>query len=412
MTSTAGQQVLMLTREQLYERVWSEPMATLAPQFGISDVALKKTCARMRIPTPYRDYWAKRGAGQPARRTPLPKLPSSAGRSITSVEFGRPPKPAASEQEPAVGPIADQERYEADPAHRVTVPEVLTDPHPLVAASVRALRKAKPDHQHRLVPRDSKCLAVSVTLGSVDRAMCILDGLLKALEHRGYSVQILEDQQGMKTSVSLLGEQVAIAIEERVDHVEKKPDPRDVARGYSLYGKQYDHVPSGKLTLRIAHEYLSVRRSWADGAKQRVEQCLNAFVVGLAAAAEALRKQRLEREARERERNAAEERRRLAEQRRQEEAARVRALDADLRAYRKSLVVRDYVQAMRASAQAAGQLDADSDMTHWLAWAEEYADSIDPTRGTPEVPDDPDPPRWPGYQHVGAGGSTGPGGNW
>jgi hypothetical protein len=35
-----------LSRKQLYELVWSEPMKILAPRFGISDVALKKTCAR------------------------------------------------------------------------------------------------------------------------------------------------------------------------------------------------------------------------------------------------------------------------------------------------------------------------------------------------------------------------------
>jgi hypothetical protein len=55
--------VTHLTRDELYERVWAEPMHTLAPRFGISDVALKKTCTRMWVPTPGRGYWAKRNAG-------------------------------------------------------------------------------------------------------------------------------------------------------------------------------------------------------------------------------------------------------------------------------------------------------------------------------------------------------------
>jgi|SRR5437899_6854957 len=53
-----------LTRKAPCELVWSEPMMTLSARFGISDVALKKTCARTGIPTPERGYWAKKEAGK------------------------------------------------------------------------------------------------------------------------------------------------------------------------------------------------------------------------------------------------------------------------------------------------------------------------------------------------------------
>lgn len=48
--------VTRLTRQQLYERVWSEPVWTLAPTLGLSDVGLKEMCNRMHIPTPPRGY--------------------------------------------------------------------------------------------------------------------------------------------------------------------------------------------------------------------------------------------------------------------------------------------------------------------------------------------------------------------
>ena len=47
-----------LTREELYKKVWSRPMRTLAREFGLSDVGLKKTCRRHNIPTPGVGYWA------------------------------------------------------------------------------------------------------------------------------------------------------------------------------------------------------------------------------------------------------------------------------------------------------------------------------------------------------------------
>ena len=70
----------------------------------------------------------------------------------------------------ATGPVAEQERFEALSENRITVAEVLTDPHKLVQASVQLLRNAKADQQHRLVPRGKKCLAVAVTLGTAESA--------------------------------------------------------------------------------------------------------------------------------------------------------------------------------------------------------------------------------------------------
>lgn len=54
-----------LTRQELYELVWSEPMRTLAKRYGISDVGLAKACRRHRIPRPHRGYWQQKEHGKP-----------------------------------------------------------------------------------------------------------------------------------------------------------------------------------------------------------------------------------------------------------------------------------------------------------------------------------------------------------
>ena len=71
--------VVILTRAQLFERVWTTPRLRLAQEFGISDVALAKLCRRRRIPCPPRGYWAKRAAGQSPVRRALP--PAVNGRT-------------------------------------------------------------------------------------------------------------------------------------------------------------------------------------------------------------------------------------------------------------------------------------------------------------------------------------------
>lgn len=59
----------ILTRQELYDLVWSTPMTKLADDFGLSDVGLAKTCERHRIPTAPRRYWAKKEAGKKVKQT-------------------------------------------------------------------------------------------------------------------------------------------------------------------------------------------------------------------------------------------------------------------------------------------------------------------------------------------------------
>ena len=43
---------VVLTRQQLYEKIWSQPVWTLAKEWGISDVGLAKICKGTIFPGP------------------------------------------------------------------------------------------------------------------------------------------------------------------------------------------------------------------------------------------------------------------------------------------------------------------------------------------------------------------------
>ncbi len=67
-----SEDVSTVTREVLYEQVWSKPMTKLATEYGVSDVALAKICRRLDIPLPMRGYWNKLQLGKKvASRPPL-----------------------------------------------------------------------------------------------------------------------------------------------------------------------------------------------------------------------------------------------------------------------------------------------------------------------------------------------------
>ena len=63
-----------VSREALYEEVWTDAVTVVAPRYGLSDVGLVKICKKLGIPVPPRGYWAKVKAGRPTRKVPLPAM--------------------------------------------------------------------------------------------------------------------------------------------------------------------------------------------------------------------------------------------------------------------------------------------------------------------------------------------------
>jgi hypothetical protein len=63
-----------LTREALYELVWSEPMLKVAARFGVSSSYMARVCTQLNVPRPERGYWAKlavcKAPKQPALQEP------------------------------------------------------------------------------------------------------------------------------------------------------------------------------------------------------------------------------------------------------------------------------------------------------------------------------------------------------
>ena len=64
-------------RETLYREVWTDPVAVVAPRYGLSNVGLAKICRALAIPLPSSGYWAKVKVGRIMKRVPLPELKPS-----------------------------------------------------------------------------------------------------------------------------------------------------------------------------------------------------------------------------------------------------------------------------------------------------------------------------------------------
>ena len=62
-----------VSREQLYEEVWAEPMTTVALKYKVSSSFLARICTRLNVPRPPRGYWAMYSIGKRPKQPPLPE---------------------------------------------------------------------------------------------------------------------------------------------------------------------------------------------------------------------------------------------------------------------------------------------------------------------------------------------------
>ena len=65
----------MVSREGLYEFVWSVPMVKVAEKFYVSGSYMARVCSTLHVPRPERGYWAKLAAvGKAPEKPPLPEV--------------------------------------------------------------------------------------------------------------------------------------------------------------------------------------------------------------------------------------------------------------------------------------------------------------------------------------------------
>jgi len=250
---------IVLSREQLYARVWAQPMAVVAPTLWISDVGLRGRCIGMKIPVPPRGYWARINAGQRVRQPPLPKLGPRSASTRTVAEFIRPVIRTAAT--PDNSPVAEQRRFESRPKNRIVIADYSENPHPLVAETLHRYRHAKKNNADALRPERGPCLSVNVTPGALHRAMGILNAILVALDTRGYTTKIEMDGGYPHTVIAVGTERVSMSIEEVIECVEQPaPPPKSRARFSDWHPPTRVYVPSGRLIVRLVQADASAYR--------------------------------------------------------------------------------------------------------------------------------------------------------
>lgn len=361
---------ITLTRQALYDRVWAEPVDTLAKEFGLSNVGLGKACRRHNIPVPARGYWARKAVGHKMRQPPLP--PSKNGdETITLLVAARPDQPAEAEPQ-AVHPLI---AFEMQPENKIIVPDDLRVRHQAITQTREywaAQKRGEVQYGDNKLPR----LDIRVSKELLPRAFRLLQTLFGALETRGHRAAATKEG---KTVLTVLDEPLEVSLREPSKQVRHVPTAKELAdaKKYSWSRPTpYDLVCTGTLVLNIENVW-GVRHTWKDGKSHRLEDVLNEIIVGLLECAFQKKSQRAEQERARLKAEEIERQREAARQRVRQERARVRRFERLKAACREHEDLLASIEQLRSS---IGAVEEHSEIAQWLVWATGYVNQTDPLR--------------------------------
>lgn len=366
-----------VTRAELYERIWTQPVVQIAKEYGLSDVGLRKKCKKFKIPLPPLGYWQKKQFGKPILERP--PLPFYEGEDEIKFEIEEEKEPEVLElDDPLVIEGQKMIAFEQLEENKIKVPESLISPHPLVIQTQEILNGIKPSDYA------GKCLDIDVGQNSISRALRIMDALIKAHESKGFKVSINKDNSReyvhYKTCVQVFGKTFEFGLKEHTTRKLKvftKEELKERAK-YSWLRDRVEYVweHNGKFTLAIKGWGFpcGFRENWSDAERTKVEDRLNNFISELIKAAVKIRSDEIKKKREEQERLERERQRAEKERLRKEEEARIEELYNEVTDWHMAEYIRAYIKALK---DKHGEITPGSELEKWTTWANKQADRLD-----------------------------------
>jgi hypothetical protein len=441
-----SQSPLTLSRQVLYDLVWSKPMSDLAKDFNMSDVGLAKRCRAVDVPIPYRGYWARVAAGQGPPKLPLPKY---RGRTlVTTTAAPLPPEQVKPIErngpEPEVHfglPSADGATGLQRPTSIPTDAQAWLDriaafgikPATAVAETCAAVKRTalhaklprRKDLKLARGEREGGIIDLDVTAKTLPRALLLADLLVRTAEGLGWALQDPpppkpEPEQPrhrwdpppappskpapLIAHLLVDGEPIDFRIEERMREEPRVPTVAELARekrDYFYHAPRSQMVATGALRIvRIEpHYWRPKRKTWYDHRGKLVETQIPKILFSFQELAIRLKAERLECERKQRLREEEERREQDRKERRQAHGRLIAELERQAGAWYRARFLRRYVHAAR---RAVGENHIKAKFRDqpidFLDWASAYVDQLDPLSVTPRDPDQlPEPNYYRSY---------------
>lgn len=180
-TSTSGERA-PVSREQLYEEVWAEPMTKVALKYKVSSSFMARVCTWLNVPRPERGYWAKLAVGKNTKRPPLPE--AAPGDELEWNRYGQ----ARRAKLPLPKPPRKKKVKRRD---RSQFPDL----HPLLQGAQQYFDEARETGSGYLRPSKRLMVDVIASKETCSRALAVANELFLLFEERGHAVAF--ERQGL-----------------------------------------------------------------------------------------------------------------------------------------------------------------------------------------------------------------------
>jgi hypothetical protein len=223
-----------LTRQELYELVWSMRMTKVGKQLEISDVAVRKICIKYDIPRPPQGYWAS----ERRRRQVRPVLPKA-------------------DQYASLIRIYVPERASTPPEPEIPLPtavaKVIAKGIPLrlghgLGATSQEIKRGETDKYGFLRPRYGVPVhEVIATKASLSRALRLMEFVFQVCAASGMAIEMPETSHSrliMNTLIGIGDNKIALRIKSEVSQVNAPADPKG-------WGDKYAYDDSGRLSMTV-----------------------------------------------------------------------------------------------------------------------------------------------------------------
>jgi hypothetical protein len=202
-----------ITRTQLYELIWSEPMSRIAKRYPVSDSGLRKICKRLHIPLPAAGHWQRIKAGRDIAVPPLPDDPGVEQEYVFTESI--------SSGETTVGEAisALQRTIEQDKRLPLKLPGRLVQLDPVIEAAKVTLEARKHSRHEGIYFTSNWQINIRVGTALIGRACRFMHTFLQCVRLRGHELDIREQE----TRVIIFGQPVRISCREKMKQV-KVPD--------------------------------------------------------------------------------------------------------------------------------------------------------------------------------------------
>lgn len=343
-------------RTELYEKVWTTPLTHLKKEYEISTHQLSKVCKELNIPTPSNGNWSKLRHGKDVTKVPLPDS-STTSFTLTVTE-----------------PKTDLPKVNSTLNRTITVPKKLSSPHSLVREAQKNIDTDSLNRFNRI--EGGSPLDLSVSPDNVDRALRILDTILKECERHGYSIHTYSENNSSWTYIKVDKEKVYLQLREegkrRKRNLEEKDDP---------WEDDYEYTPTGKIRLYLLKNKWTTngRKTISDTSSKNVEERLDELFVKLEHQAEELKKRKIKIQESNKEQEQKRKTRAKAARQHEEELKRYGSLEQQAESFNKSQHISELVkEVIERKAQHNFSSNEALRLEGWIRWAENHARELDP----------------------------------